>query len=203
MGDTLLGIVGKDFCLLAADATASFSIILMKDDEDKLMHLDDHKILAAGGEKGDRAQFTEFIRKNMELYRFKEGRALRTKPAAHFIRSEVAYNLRRHPYFVNMLLGGYDEDKGPTLYYLDYLGGLQEIKHGAHGYGSYFSLSIMDQLWRHDLELDEALVLMKKCIREVQKRLLLSNPAFIAKVVDKDGIRFVNLPEDDDVAMKQ
>ena len=61
MSDCVIGLCGKDYVLLAADATASFSIILMKDSEDKILKLDSNKLLAASGETGDRVQFTEYI----------------------------------------------------------------------------------------------------------------------------------------------
>jgi 20S proteasome subunit beta 4 len=61
MSDSILGICGKDFVLIAADASAGFSIIVMKHDEDKIMKLDEQKLLAACGENGDRVQFCEFI----------------------------------------------------------------------------------------------------------------------------------------------
>lgn len=33
----------------------------MKDNEDKILKIDENKLLAASGEAGDRVQFTEFI----------------------------------------------------------------------------------------------------------------------------------------------
>lgn len=40
---------------------------------------------------------------------------------ANFARSEMATALRRAPYFANVLIAGYDEGKGPSLYWMDYL----------------------------------------------------------------------------------
>lgn len=108
MADTLIGFVGKDFVMMAADAKAEFSIIMMKHDEDKIMALDSHKLLAASGEAGDRVQFCEFVQKNVTLYHFRNGYSLNTPAAAHFLRGELAHFLRSSPYMVNMLLAGYD-----------------------------------------------------------------------------------------------
>ncbi len=46
---------------MAADASAAFSIIVMKNNEDKITEMDNNKLLAANGEGGDRVQFTEYI----------------------------------------------------------------------------------------------------------------------------------------------
>jgi 20S proteasome, alpha and beta subunits len=49
------------------------------------------------------------------------------------------------PYFVNMLLAGYDDTTGPELYFVDYLASMVKVPYAAHGYGGFFSLSIMDR----------------------------------------------------------
>ena len=50
--DHLIGLVGKDFALVAADRKVAHSIIAVKNDEDKILALDHHKLLACGGELG-------------------------------------------------------------------------------------------------------------------------------------------------------
>jgi 20S proteasome subunit beta 4 len=193
MGESCLGIVGKDYVLLAADASAGFSIILMKNNEDKIIKIDENKILAANGENGDRVQFCEYIQKNMNLYRFVNERSLSPKACANYIRGELASALRKNPYNVNLLLGGFDESEGPQLFYIDYLSSMQSVQYGAHGYGSYFALAAMDKYYHKDFTLDEGKDLMKKCLMEIKKRLVVNAPNFIVKLVDKDGVREVDL----------
>ena len=45
--DSLLGIKGDGFVLIAADASAGRSILVFKTDQDKIMALDSHKLLAS------------------------------------------------------------------------------------------------------------------------------------------------------------
>eukprot|EP00696_Hemimastix_kukwesjijk_P017428 gnl/Hemi2/6108_TR2111_c0_g1_i1.p1 gnl/Hemi2/6108_TR2111_c0_g1~~gnl/Hemi2/6108_TR2111_c0_g1_i1.p1 ORF type:complete len:193 (-),score=67.68 gnl/Hemi2/6108_TR2111_c0_g1_i1:204-782(-) len=191
MGDTVIGLVGDGFVLLAADASANHSILSLKQDEDKILVLDNHKILAANGDAGDRTQFCEYIQKNMALYALRTGMPLTTHGAAHFTRCELATALRKNMYQTNLLLGGYDEKTGPELYYLDYLASMHKMKHGAHGYGAYFALSILDRYYHQKMQLPEAVALMKQCIAEVKLRLVMNAPNFVLKVVDKDGVRLV------------
>ena len=113
MGDTVIGLKGKDFTLLAADTTASFSIILMKDTEDKITAVPNQNILiAAQGEQGDRVQFVEFITKNLNLYRLRNDTNLSVKASAHFVRQELAKALRSGPYQTNIMVGGVDDIEG-------------------------------------------------------------------------------------------
>ena len=56
--------------------------------------------------------------------------------------------LLQTPYQVNLLLAGYDKDDGPLLYYMDYLASMVTVPFAAHGYGSFFSLGIMDRYYK-------------------------------------------------------
>lgn len=49
------------------------------------------------------------------------------------------------PYFVNVLMAGYDKENGPELYFMDYLASSVKVPFACHGYGGYLSLSIMDR----------------------------------------------------------
>lgn len=52
------------------------------------------------------------------------------------------------PYMVNMLLAGHDDQDGPSLFYMDYLASLQQVPYAAHGYGSFFTMSVIDRLYK-------------------------------------------------------
>ena len=61
------------------------------------------------------------------------------------MRTELAQFLRKSPYNVNVLMGGFDKLEGEArLYWMDYLGTLQRVTKGAHGYGAYFVNSVLD-----------------------------------------------------------
>ncbi len=150
------------------------SIVRMKSDEDKILQLDSKKLLGIAGEQGDRAQFGEYIQKNMSLYQLRNGYEfealtiflnhifllflmwlltynrrrypLSVSGAANFTRSELATALRKGPYNVNLLLGGVDAS-GPSLYYMDYLASLNKMNYAVHGYAAYFLFSILDRYY--------------------------------------------------------
>lgn len=187
--ECVFGLVGDGFALVVADTSAVHSILVHKSNEDKIMVLDSHKLLGASGESGDRAQFTEYIQKNVALYHFRNGIPLTTAATANFTRGELATALRKNPYFVNILLAGYDKETGPSLYYIDYIATLHKIDKGAFGYGSYFSLAMMDRHYHSGMTVEEAIDLVDKCIVEIRSRLVVAPPNFVIKIVDKDGAR--------------
>ncbi|GLG92284.1 hypothetical protein R5R35_008418 [Gryllus longicercus] len=188
--ETLMGVTFRDFVLIAADMSNAHSVLLMKDDEDKLYRISSKLVMAVSGEAGDTTQFAEYIAKNVQLYKMRNGYELSPHATANFTRRNLADYLRsRSPYFVNMLLAGYDNETGPQLYFLDYLASLVKIPFAVHGYGGFFALTIMDRYHRPDMTVEEGYDLLKKCVREIQKRLVINQPNFKVQVVDKDGVR--------------
>lgn len=45
-------------------------------------------------------------------------------------------------------MAGYDDNDGPELFFLDYLASMVKVPFAAHGYGSYFSLGVMDRYYK-------------------------------------------------------
>ncbi|EDV23365.1 Proteasome subunit beta type-2 [Trichoplax sp. H2] len=192
----LIGLTGEDFVLVASDSTAGRSVVVMNEAYDKTFKLGDKVMMACSGDPGDSVQFAEFVAKNVELYRIKNGYSMTPNAAANYTRHQLAQSLRSStPYTVNMLIGGYDEYDGPSLYYLDYLASLQKLPFGAHGYGSYFTFSILDRYYKKGMSKAEALKVLSLCLDEVKKRFIINLPSFNIKFIDKDGIHETSLQD--------
>jgi 20S proteasome subunit beta 4 len=101
---------------------------------------------------------------------------LDTERTANFIRHELAEALRKGPYQVNCILGGFDGDT-PKLFWIDYLGTLVETK------GRYCI--------RQDMTLEEGINLINYCIKEIQTRFMASQPSFVVKLITKDGVKII------------
>ena len=80
----------------------------------------------------------------------------------------------------------------PRLFWLDEYGSLQSIQYGAHGYGSNFCLSILDQGYKPQMTLEEAHKLLKECFQELRTRYVINSPQPpCIKCVDANGIRLI------------
>lgn len=178
---------------MATDSVAGRSIVAMKKDHDKMFQLSSNLLMSVSGEGGDTVQFAEYIAKNIQLYRMRNGYDLSTKAAASFTRRNMADYLRSStPYSVNLLIGGFDESDGPDLYYMDYLGSLVRVPFAVHGYGSFFSLSVMDRYFRQDMTREQALELLQQCVNEINTRFIINLASFKVKVVDREGIHVLD-----------
>mmetsp|Transcript_27454 Transcript_27454/g.26263 ORF Transcript_27454/g.26263 Transcript_27454/m.26263 type:complete len:193 (+) Transcript_27454:106-684(+) len=191
--DSIFGLVGDDYAIIAADASAGRSILVFKHDEDKIMELDSHKLFAGAGTPADSVHFMEFVAANLKLYELNNDIKLGTKAAANYVRGELAKALRKGPYQTNLLLAGYDDNEGVSFYHMDYMAALSKANFGAHGYAAGFVLSVFDREWKVGMPLEEGLEVIRKCLHELRTRFLISQPVFVIKVVDKNGTRKVNL----------
>ncbi|CAE6398351.1 unnamed protein product [Rhizoctonia solani] len=200
-----IALTGADYVLVASDMSAARSIVRMKSDEDKTKILGPNLVMAYSGEPGDTVQFAEYVERNLRLYQMRYVHPLRPPSAAAWIRRSLADSLRsRHPYSVNLLLGGVDlaetpvhapdGPKGrPALYWIDYLGTLAEVPFAAHGYGSYFVLSLLDRYHNPQANLEEGIETLRRGIAEVQKRLIVGLENWSVKLVTRDGVKEVDL----------
>ncbi len=187
--DTLLGVVGKDFVIIAADAAKAHSITVLKSDHDKMMVLGKNKLMAICGEAGDTDHFGSYIQKNLKLYAVCNERDLTVDSTASMVRNEMAEALRKHPYQANLLIGGVDED-GPQLYWIDYLGSKCGLNFAAHGYFGHYALSYFDRNWKPDMTEEEAMALIRGCMDEIPRRFIINQPLekFYIRKSDKTGV---------------
>lgn len=191
--DSSFAITGKGYVIVAADMTAARSIVKMQSNEDKIKVLGSHLLMAFSGEPGDTIQFAEYVERNIRLAHIRNTYPLPPPSAASWIRRELADSLRsRSPYAVNLLVAGYDlPTHEPKLYWIDYLGTMATVPFAAHGYGSYFALSLLDKYHDPEAPIEEGLATLRRCIDEVAKRLVIAPGKFKVKVVDKNGVREV------------
>ncbi|PHH83784.1 hypothetical protein CDD82_2656 [Ophiocordyceps australis] len=200
--EILLGITGKDFTLIASSKAAMRGATILKASDDKTRPLNKHTLLAFSGEAGDTVQFAEFIQRNAQLYSMRNEAELSPKGLAHFVRGELASSLRsRHPFNVNLLMGGVDPITGkPSLYWLDYLASLAELPYAAHGYAQYYCLSILDKHHHPDITLGQGIKILTMCTDELKRRLPIDFKGMVVKAIKVDGI--VDIEFDDDRVVK-
>lgn len=191
--DSLIGIRGPDFVVLASDTVAYSNIFRLSLKDDKIMEIDNNKLIGLGGPIGDRAQFGEYIKCNLDLYRLRNGVKLSTSATASFTRNELAELLRSDPHNVNILVGGYTEEDGAELYWMDELASIGSVNNAAHGYGGLLVTGILDKHYRSNITQEEAIKILIMCSEELKSRFLVSQYALYVKIVDSSGIRFLKI----------
>ena len=85
------------------------------------------------------------------------------------------------------------DQETPSLYWMDYLAAMTKVNFGCHGHCGNFLLSVFDREYPvnnpESLTMEQGMDLVRKCIHEIHTRFLPSQPNFVVKIIDKDGIR--------------
>ena len=110
--------------------------MVFNQEADRIMEMDSHKLLGVCGDPADCVNEPQFFQKNLNLYALRNAeKQLSTHATANYMRGEKSANLRKGMKQVDMLLCGFDEGKGPSLYFIDYLASMQKLNVAGHGYG--------------------------------------------------------------------
>eukprot|EP00727_Mastigamoeba_balamuthi_P006888 m51a1_g282 putative proteasome chain protein (211) ;mRNA; r:323101-323733 len=185
--DSVIAIAGDDWVAMAADATASFSILLLTSSVDRVYAVGGGCLLACQGDEADRVRFCEYVERNLALHRLRTAAPLSPYAAARWVRDELATAIRRAPMTCNVLVGGVGADARAALYYVDYLGAMQGVRYAAHGYGSTFATGLLDRHWRAGMSRAEGVELLRRACLEVQQRIVINAPRYVVKSVGTDG----------------
>ncbi|XP_017130402.1 probable proteasome subunit beta type-2 [Drosophila elegans] len=187
--ETILGIKGSDFVMLASDTMKVKSVMLLDDNNSKIYRLTDYSMLAAVGHGGDSLQFSDFIHRNLELYKVANGYDLTIRGAVHFTRTNLsAYHRSKVSYEVALLVAGYDPSGGPELHYIDQYGSSVPINFGGHGSGIKFCTPILEELYKPQLDRRAVYNIIEKCVSEIHKRLVINLRNFDVFMISREGI---------------
>ena len=189
--DSLFGLKGADFVILAGETTIMQSIFKLCPNKDKSRQLSDNVVIGMSGETCQRDTFGPYIQGNLQYLKLRNGYSYSVEEIANFTRTKLAESMRKQPYQVNSLIAGCDK-KGPQLFWLDYLGTLAQVDYGAHGHAGYFVSSVLSNDFKPDLNREEALNIIKKAILELKTRFLISQDNFKIQFIDKNGIEIIN-----------
>ena len=88
--DSAFGICGRDWTIVCSDTTVNRSIFTLSHNDDKIMQLNDHAVMAATGEVTDRYQYTNLMLRNLKLNEYRTGHAATLDSTAQFLRSQMA-----------------------------------------------------------------------------------------------------------------
>lgn len=187
-GTTTVGLVGPSFVVLAADKRATSGYFIASKDVRKILEVDRHAAVTVAGTVGDAQQLVERLRAEARYYSTVVGEPMPIKSIAT-LASLILFSYR--PLLaVEMLVGGVDSE-GPALYLVDLLGSTTLEKYAATGSGSPFAVSVLENEYRSDLSIDEAVKIAAKAVRTALSRDPGSGEGVDVAVISKEGIKYL------------
>ena len=192
-GTTTLGIVCKEGVVMATETRATMGHLIAHKATKKLYKIDEHLGLATAGLVGDLQVLARYLSAEANLYRLKRDSKIPVESAATLM-SNIMNQRKFMPYYVQLILGGYDANGG-HVYSLDAAGGAIPDKYTAGGSGSPYVFGVLEDLFKEDLTVDEGIDIAIRAIGAAKRRDSASGGMTNIAVITKDGFKPVSQDE--------
>ena len=192
-GTTTIGLIGKDFVVLAAEQKSTMGYLIDSKVAQKIYQLDGHIGMTIAGSVGDALAMTRLLKAQLKLYKLERG-PITVRGAATLL-SNILQGSKYYPYMNQFILAGFDKE--PVVYSFDPLGGFDvKDKFYSTGSGSPFAYGVLEAEFKENMSVDEAVPLVIKAIRTAIERDIGSGGKEIqVAVIDKNGYRDLSKQE--------
>ena len=192
-GTTILGIVCKDGVVIATERRATMGTLIAHKATKKLYQIDNHLALATAGLVGDLQVLSRYLSAETKLYSLKRDAEMSVHSAATLM-SNILNSRKFYPYYVQLILGGWDSTGG-HVYSLDAAGGSIPDKYTAGGSGSPYAFGVLEDSFRDDMTINEGIELALRAVTAAMNRDSASgNGADVAVITEKE---FKMIPEEE------
>jgi len=193
-GTTTVGIVTKDGVVLGTEHRASMETFIAHKTAQKLYKLDYNLGMTTAGLVGDLQVLVRYMRAEINLYRIRRKMYMPVGAAATLL-SNILNERKFFPYYVGLLVGGFDS-KGYHVFAIDAAGGAIEDKYASVGSGSLFVYGVLEDRWKDDLSLDEGINLVIRGINAAMRRDAASGDGISVATITEDA-GFVELSSEE------
>ncbi len=195
-GTTTVGIVGKDFVVIAADKMASMGDLAADLNTQKVHQVAPHMAITTAGMVGDLQLLTRFLRARIKRLTIEEGEEPHPRRIAVYL-GTILNSTKYFPYLVQLLLAGYKDS--PYLASIDAAGGVTDTEPiSATGSGSPVAYGVLEAGYKDGITKKKAIELAIQAIEAARIRNAFTGgrePGIDVAVIDKDGVTFLSKEE--------
>ncbi|CAD7701081.1 unnamed protein product [Ostreobium quekettii] len=185
-GTTTLAFIFKKGIIVAADSRATMGSYISSQTVHKILEINNRLLATIAGAACDCQYWGRYLGMQCRLYELDNGKRI-TVRAASKILSDVCFQYKGMGLSMGMMLAGWDEETGPALYYMDTDAQRSSGKVFSCGSGSLYAYSVLDDGYKWDLEVDEALELARRSIYQATYRDAASGGTVSAYLITPDG----------------
>jgi len=168
-GTTTVSVICKDGIVLGTEKRATMGNFIASRRAKKIYQIEDRVALTTAGSVGDAQFLVRLMNVESNLYRIRKEETPTIKSMATML-SNMLNSTRYYPYFVQLLIGGVDE-RGPSVYSIDPIGGaIEETDIVATGSGSPTAYGVMEDRYSPEMSVDEGVELVIRAIYSATKR---------------------------------
>ena len=187
-GTTTCALTCTDGVALAADTRASAGFFIADRHVMKIQKVDKHLGMTIAGGVADAQNLVDIMRYNANIYRLTNRELMPIKSAARLC-SNVLFNQRFYPYYVQIILAGYDNKMGGQIYNIDLFGSMTSEKFISTGSGSPVAYGYLESEFKDNLSVNESYRIAIQAIAAAIRRNAGTGDNINAVIIDKDGYR--------------
>jgi proteasome beta subunit len=168
-GTTTIGLVCDTGVVLATERRATMGNFIASKDAKKVYQIDDLIAMTTAGSVGDAQRLVKWMQVESRLYKMRREEPMTVKGIVSLLANILSGN-RYYPYFVQLLVGGFDKN-GPSVYSLDAIGGvIEEKKAVSTGSGSPMAYGVLEDRYVEKMPIDEGVELAVRALHNAMKR---------------------------------
>jgi len=185
-GTTTCALTCNDGIVLAADTRASAGFFIADRHVMKIQKVDRNLGMTIAGGVADAQNLVDIMRYNANIYRLTNRELMPVKSAARLC-SNVLFNQRYFPYYVQIILAGYDNKAGGQIYNIDLFGSMTSEKFISTGSGSPVAYGYLESEFKENFSVNEAYKIAIQAIAAAIRRNAGTGDNINAVIIDKDG----------------
>lgn len=168
-GTTTIGLVCDKGVVLATEKRATMGHFIASKDAKKVYQIDDLVAMTTAGSVGDAQRLVKWMQVESRLYKMRREESMTVKGIVSLLANILSGN-RYFPYFVQLLVGGFDKN-GPSVYSLDAVGGIiEEKKAVSTGSGSPMAYGVLEDRYVEKMPIYEGVELAVRALHNAMKR---------------------------------
>ncbi|HEX6028487.1 MAG TPA: proteasome subunit beta [Nitrososphaeraceae archaeon] len=187
-GTTTCALTCTDGVVLAADTRASAGFFIADRHVMKIQKVDRHLGMTIAGGVADAQNLVDVMRYNANIYRISNREIMPVNSAARLC-SNVLFNQRYFPYYVQIILAGYDNKSGGQIYNIDLFGSMTSEKYISTGSGSPVAYGYLESEYKEGSSVNEAYKIAIQAVAAAIRRNAGTGDNINAVIIDKDGYR--------------
>ena len=187
-GTTTCALTCSDGVVLAADTRASAGMFIADRRVMKIQNVDKHLGMTIAGGVADAQNLVDTMRYNATLYRIGNKRIIPVQSAARLC-SNILFNQRYFPYYVQIIMAGYEGKGTGQIYNIDLFGSLTEEKFISTGSGSPVAYGYLESEFKENMSVDEAYKVALQAIAAAIRRNAGTGDGINVVIIDKNGYR--------------
>jgi proteasome beta subunit len=187
-GTTTCALTCTDGVVLAADTRASAGFFIADRHVMKIQKVDRHLGMTIAGGVADAQNLVDVMRYNANIYRISNREIMPVNSAARLC-SNVLFNQRYFPYYVQIILAGYDNKYGGQIYNIDLFGSMTSEKYISTGSGSPVAYGYLESEYKEGSSVNESYKIAIQAVAAAIRRNAGTGDNINAVIIDKDGYR--------------